>query len=649
MYNRKVILPVCVIFCFFGANLSLAMSCCPEADAFSCGNMPKNFQITQDDNGTYWFVDPKGNRFLSIGVNTITPAAWRPVPETDHYNALEKVFDGNFSKWQDSVKSILTSHGFNTIGSWSDPNLYDDKLYGTITLYVAGYARERCLEALKPDFEQTVRKNTELMLKRYKNINNVIGFFLDNEMAWYGKSGWDDIPNYTLLDVALELDSNETSNKRARQFLQNKYKTIDAFSTAWGKQIDSWEKIDVSFTRGCLNENTQIDRAEFTGYVAEEFFSRASKTVRKMLPGKLILGVRFAGNAPDKVIQACGKYSDVMSYNNYQTYPEPELDVMARFYVLGGKKPLMITEYSWRAKQNQSGNPNTKGAGTVVKTQAERAERYYKYNTMMYAYPMVVGTHWFEFADQSPQGRFDGEDSNYGIVDINHQPYTELLNAMKTANTKLKEIHKNSDIEAPTELPKKTGIIFEIGQHPDKPALIDILKTKPLAEMETFYADDADLEISAANSGELILDYETGKDWGCGITFFASQMFKVEGANVPAANLDGYSRLVIDAKIPQSLSFDVIVDEAGVNAANLVNYDTSAGDDGESFIFKTQFGAGNRKKYDLHLKNLLERTNWGNQNGSRRVDMNALKGISLHIHGGQGKGIIEIYSLEFKK
>ena len=37
--------------------------------------------------------------------------------------------------------------------------------------------------------------------------------------------------------------------------------------------------------------------------------------------------------------------------------------MLANYYILSGKKPLMVTEYSWRAAENSSGNPNTGGAG----------------------------------------------------------------------------------------------------------------------------------------------------------------------------------------------------------------------------------------------------------------------------------------------
>jgi agarase len=69
------------------------------------------------------------------------------------------------------------------------------------------------------------------------------------------------------------------------------------------------------------------------------------------------------------------------------------------------------------------GLPNTKGAGLVVATQALRAEGYKNYTTILAKLPYVIGFHWFEWFDEPVEGRaLDGENSNYGLVNINGKP-----------------------------------------------------------------------------------------------------------------------------------------------------------------------------------------------------------------------------------
>ncbi|MCK5603490.1 beta-galactosidase [Candidatus Pacearchaeota archaeon] len=607
-----------------------------------------DFTVEKDKNGKFWFVDPAGKSFLSMGINNITPSAWNPKAGTQYYDAVNSVFGGDFNKWKKTTDKILKDSGFNTYGCWSDPNLHDDKMYGTVCLYVVGYANERCLDCLRPGFEDRVRQNTEQMLSRYKNLDNVIGLFLDNEMAWYGKSGWDIISNYTLLEVAIELEPDDPAHKAAKQFLIDRYNTPENFSKAWGEKLNSWNELSLSYLRSCLNDNTQKDRDDFTEFVAQKFFSVSTKIVRQIAPGKLILGVRFAKKPPEAVIKQCGIYCDVISFNDYQISPEPDGDMLTEYFIHGQKKPLMVTEYSWRAEENQSGNPNTRGAGTVVKTQAERTDAYRRYVSGMISHPMIVGAHWFEFADQSPQGRFDGENSNYGIIDIYHKPYKQLLEAMKETNSNAVKIHSGSLVKLPDKLPVRPEVIFEVGQHPEKPPLIDLIKENSVAEPEIFKAPDASLK-TVLYDGLLELSYDTGQAWGCGIVFFGPKKYALENANPFATDLDGYSIIEFDAEFPENATFDFLIDEAGVGAPGLEKYDTRAGDDGESFIFKTQFGKGGRHKYRFELKNLLPRPAWGNQKGKRRVNINAIKGTGIYLHGGQGSGTIKIHSLKYMR
>jgi agarase len=58
--------------------------------------------------------------------------------------------------------------------------------------------------------------------------------------------------------------------------------------------------------------------------------------------------------------------------------------------------------------------------------------------------PGAVGYHWFEWVDEPKEGRFDGEDSNYGLVNINDKPYEDFVNAAKATNTAGVEVHRHA-------------------------------------------------------------------------------------------------------------------------------------------------------------------------------------------------------------
>jgi agarase len=76
-----------------------------------------------------------------------------------------------------------------------------------------------------------------------------------------------------------------------------------------------------------------------------------------------------------------------------------------------------------------------------VPTQAARAAAYRDYAATALDHPHIVGAHWFEHADQPAQGRFDGENSNFGTVSIEDRIYAELTDAMTAVNTMAESLH----------------------------------------------------------------------------------------------------------------------------------------------------------------------------------------------------------------
>ena len=613
-------------------------------DAVSANELA--YTIKADNNGKYWFIDPQGEPFLSIGVNNIISKPFRPRPNTQYYDPVPNQFD-TYNDWKQEVFTILRQHGFNTIGSWSDGMLYDGPLYGTLCLYVAAHAEDRCLEGLRSGFADRVLANAKIILEQCPGTENVFGVFLDNEMPWFGHGIWGDIPNHTLLETALSLQEQDEARQAAINFLKERYDTPSALSKAWGKPLESWEDLTFKYARSCISDQANNDRKAFIALSAEAFYKTASETVRQMLPGKLILGTRYAAYAPEPVIRACGRYCDVISFNDYRAAPSADADLLAKYWIWGGKKPIMVTEFSWRAEENTSGNPNDGGAGAVVRTQAQRGENYQQYVKDLLSYPMVVGAHWFQFADQSPQGRFDGENSNYGIVDIHHRYYTDLLNPMKETNDRLVKFHSESDRQAPETLPAPTAVVFQPGQYPGRPHSVDLLES-PVVNPELYHAPDAKVELQQ-KAGYLLVAIDTGEQWGCGVLFFGPRQFKCSEGPQYATNLDGYSAIEIDASIEKDIVFDLFLDEAGAAAPDAVSYDTSAGDDAESFLIPTNKGHGERFLYRFNLKDLQVRTEWGNQKGARRVDIHAMKGVSLFFPGAQGEDQIKIYSIKMAR
>jgi agarase len=147
-----------------------------------------------------------------------------------------------------------------------------------------------------------------------------------------------------------------------------------------------------------------------------------------------VIGSRFGYQPYPAVVAAAGRHLDVISFNCYGFDASAVIDA---FSVTD--KPCLISEFSFRGED--SGLPNTHGAGPRVATQTERARCFEHYVSAALRKPAVVGYHWFEFADQPAEGRFDGENSNYGTVSIKDDAYGELTEAMTGVNAAAERIH----------------------------------------------------------------------------------------------------------------------------------------------------------------------------------------------------------------
>ncbi|HZT52702.1 MAG TPA: hypothetical protein VFA22_12240, partial [Stellaceae bacterium] len=115
---------------------------------------------------------------------------------------------------------------------------------------------------------------------------------------------------------------------------------------------------------------------------------------------------------------------------------------------LSGAKPVFVSEWFYAARENRSGNRNN-GHLMTVGTQEERARGAAAAARAFAAVPELVGLDWFQFYDYPRGGRADGEDYDFGLVDIAGRPYRRLVAALAAANRALPRLHEAARLPAP--------------------------------------------------------------------------------------------------------------------------------------------------------------------------------------------------------
>ena len=598
-------------------------------------------------NGKAWLKTPSGKPFVSMGVNAIADQSMR-APNDHYYDPVKNQYKGDKKAWIANVFSRLKKWHFNTVGCWSDHDLEQKKFPYTTQLYIArGNPWDVVLNSLFDDgFEKRVVENAQ-KAEKYKNNPDLIGYFLDNEMPWWGDYGWRADGQKTLLERYAAAKIEGPNKDALKKFFEDRYeKDIDTFDRVWNKDLKSFDELDYSLSLVAKTKRQKADANAWAGVVAERYFSVAVKALRAVDPNHLILGIRFAGEAPWEVVDACGKYCDVVSVNAYNKSGNVDQVLLNNVYAKT-KRPILITEYSFSAMDNQSGDPNTHGADVSVPTQADRAEHLDRFVHQALNLPYLVGLHWFQWADESPEGRFDGEDSNYGLVDITDKDYPLITQKHTALNLLAESLHKNAVSPLPGEFSPPGEALYRKADEGVKVAAVrSFLKIEPKASVVTWSNTVNGSKVELDLSSEVIaVDFNSGSGGDCGV-ICASNIAPFAAPGV--VDLRGYNVLQFEAFLPKGLNIQVFLSESGNNDINSTDHTGVQGADGESYTFPSLIGTGNWETIRVNLADLERRTSWGNQQGNNILDLQGLASVDFSIPGSQGAGKMLIKNLQFR-
>ena len=194
------------------------------------------------------------------------------------------------------------------------------------------------------------------------------------------------------------------------------------------------------------------------GLVAERYYTLAERAIHAADPDALYFGDRLPIYYDPAAVKAMAPHVDAIAVNYNVDAGDGWL---ARYFFdglekLSGGKPVLVTEWFFAARENRTGNTNN-GHLMTVGTQAERAQGAAAATRNFAALPEIVGTQWFQYYDHPKGGRSDGEDYNFGLVDIQDRPYERLVEALAAANRDAPTIHaaalEPSGRDAPVVLP----------------------------------------------------------------------------------------------------------------------------------------------------------------------------------------------------
>ena len=622
--------------CVAGVLLAMISGCqTPEKETQPT---PSPYVRVEQIDGKFWFV--RGDeKFLALGVNVVDPVDATPKPDGKYYKVLSEKYKGDVAAWARDAETRLRSWNFNTVSGWSHDYLYENStLYHTRVLNLGpwGSRDSRLIAVLSINYAAEVDRTAQKEVTPHASNVYLVGYFANNELPWYGERGWPTTADRSMLSRYMHLPPQAPGKVKLVEFLAAYYTNdIAALKKEWDVNAASFD--DLTKQRKItprIRESAQAVVA-WSGVVADEYFRLCSEAIHRYDPNHLFLGVRFSNRAQLPVMAACGRYCDVISMNIYRRTGVFDEAMCGAVAALTGK-PIMITEFSWRAMENSSDCKNSAGADVTVQTQQDRADGFRKYATTALAQPYLVGYDWFQYHDQPTSGRFDGEDCNYGLVDIHDQPYTTLLAVITEINGRAAELHGQSTVPWPAFNPlalmdfKPVSVRGIEGRLSDPITLIDSSSTHD-AWGDGGNGGSIDSE---AGDDKVALRVATGTGWGCGITFQPRPALQANSDG--SVNLLGGHRIVVCLSTKAGLKFNVGINESGEGPLDKQTFDGVGMADGEAYTHADIVTRDGVQEYAFELKDFEPSQHHGNQRGNCTIDLDALDSLHLYFPGKQG-------------
>ena len=420
------------------------------------------FFRTHYDGRRWWFVDPDGYAFLSIGLEFIFPEdssvvtgwekayTWLPDRDGEFADAWKEVhgdpemarrvgycqvvsfpvinliraFGKDWKKaWCAITARRLHQWGINMVGNGEPARCpVQETCRFPYTAMMGEFPRtDRMIfrdfsDVFDPVFAQRAEACAQNLL-RLKGDPYCIGYFLTNEPEWA-------YVNELCIAEKLVGHPDETLYTKAVfvDWMRERYHgDLEALNAAWGQGFTSFDQLKRPIPDACsLNDTVKADLEAFSYVMVTEFHKVPSLAARKVDPDHLNLGMRYAWIHNPVQVAGC-EYFDVFDINCYDVDPVPQIELTGKLV----NKPVMISEFHHGSID--AGLPLTGIKG--VTNQEERGVAYRYYMEQAATSPYFLGAVHFVLNDQQILCNSGQENYNIGFVDCCQRPYDAMVAA----------------------------------------------------------------------------------------------------------------------------------------------------------------------------------------------------------------------------
>lgn len=387
-------------------------------------------------NDVAWLQTPCGERFFSLGVNVLDGGSSSSPPGVVAYRWNDRYPD--LTAWAQGARGRLTEWGFNSAGAFSlSPRTL--ALPVVPNLELGRTARYHWFDSFAPATEREVRRLARELTDPFRGTPYRIGYTSDNEVGWWNGA----LFNFYVRQPAINVTKGRLID-HLRAFYRDDWGrlTADFVVPAGVASFDGLlQATDSPLYLRAGRQGIRAVRA-WTGIVTEHYYRLMADSLRAADPDALYFGDRLPIFYDPVAVRAMGRHVDAIAANYNLDSPDGWVSpyFLAGLAWLAPRRPVLISEWFFAARENRSGNRNN-GHLMTVQTQAERARGAAAGARQFARWPGVIGMHWFQYHDYPPGGRADLEDYNFGLVDIADRPYEDLVARLADVNRSLPSLH----------------------------------------------------------------------------------------------------------------------------------------------------------------------------------------------------------------
>ncbi len=427
---------------------------------------PGYYRVGKDATGRWWFVTPDNKPFFFRGVTSVSKDGW--ATKRDDGSSYDQVIKNTYGEAAFPQKSAdrLREWGFNALGAWSGPDLWDKTLPYTVicdfskaegTPQIAGTFLP---DVFDPAWEKRIDGIAQTLCQPRQNSKLLVGYFTDNELGWAQVRSEDkplvfdpseqtlrDKDNPSLLQLCLSQGPDRPARKAAWAWLKKRHgDDLRKIGEAWKVSGLDSEARPAEWTK---NKKTILS----AGYVADDeawsrdfaarYFRMTARAIRRYDSRHLILGCRF-GAPPGPAVLAAVRQPDVdvISANNYRDTFYERMDIYAR----GTGLPVLNTEFAWVTDYFNKGSVEEKSSKPAVSQMLDRGRGALE---RAISHPQLVGYTWYRWVDKA---NFTPPVS-YGLVSVKDAPNQTNLSVLQTVHARAEAIHAGA---APPFVPPPT-------------------------------------------------------------------------------------------------------------------------------------------------------------------------------------------------